>query len=106
MVRDKDGISALVAVLAAAVELHREGRTLLDLLAEIEEAIGRFDSDQVAVRVDDLAEIGAMTARLRAEPPAAIGGLRVAGRGGPGRGVGGRARHRRPPVPPGGRGAA
>lgn len=77
VVRDKDGISALVAVLAAAVELHREGRTLHDLLAEIEAAIGRFDSDQVAVRVDDLAEIGAMTARLRSAPPAAIGGLRV-----------------------------
>ena len=38
-----------------------EGRTLLDLLDEIEEAIGRFDSDQVSIRVDDLGALGAMT---------------------------------------------
>jgi phosphomannomutase len=77
VVRDKDGISALVVVLAAAIELHREGRSLLDLLGEIEEAVGRFDSDQVSIRVDDLGALGAMTARLRAEPPEAIGGLEV-----------------------------
>ncbi|WP_375387828.1 phospho-sugar mutase [uncultured Amnibacterium sp.] len=77
VVRDKDGISALVAVLAAAIELRRGGRTLLDLLGDVEAAIGRFDSDQVSVRVDDLAEIAAMTARLRSAPPSSIGGLAV-----------------------------
>ena len=77
VVRDKDGISALVAVLAAAIDLHRDGRTVLDLLGDVEAAIGRFDSDQVSIRVDDLADIAAMTARLRSAPPAAIGGLAV-----------------------------
>ncbi|GAA2749914.1 phospho-sugar mutase [Amnibacterium kyonggiense] len=77
VVRDKDGISALVAVLSTAHELAGNGRTLLDLLGEIEEAIGRFDSDQVSIRVDDLRALGAMTARLRADPPTAIGGLEV-----------------------------
>jgi phosphomannomutase len=76
-VRDKDGISALVAVLDTAIALRREGRVLADLLAEIEAAIGRFDSDQVSIRVGDLAEIAAMTDRLRADPPARIGGLAV-----------------------------
>ncbi|MGN6446934.1 phospho-sugar mutase [Amnibacterium sp.] len=77
VVRDKDGISALVAALATAIGLQEERRTLLDLLAEIEAEIGRFDSDQVSIRVDDLAALGAMTARLRRDPPRAIGGLEV-----------------------------
>ncbi|MGT2425335.1 phospho-sugar mutase [Amnibacterium kyonggiense] len=77
VVRDKDGISALVVVLSTAIELAGEGRGLLDLLGEIEEAIGRFDSHQVAVRVDDLRALGAMTSRLRAAPPTTIGGLEV-----------------------------
>jgi phosphomannomutase len=77
VVRDKDGVSALVAVLAAAVELRAEGRGLADLLAEIEEAIGRFDSDQVSIRVDDLAVLSETVDRLRQEPPSAIGGLAV-----------------------------
>ncbi|MBW4041042.1 MAG: phospho-sugar mutase [Acidobacteria bacterium] len=77
VVRDKDGISALVAALSTASALREEGRTLLDLLEEIESAIGRFDSDQVSIRVDDLTALGAMTDRLRAHPPATIGGLAV-----------------------------
>ena len=77
VVRDKDGISALVVALSTAIALQEEGRTLLDLLDEIEEAIGRFDSDQVSIRVDDLSALGAMTERLRARAPLAIGGLEV-----------------------------
>ena len=77
VVRDKDGISALVVALSTAIALQEEGRTLLDLLDEIEEAIGRFDSDQVSIRVDDLSALGAMTDRLRATAPRSIGGLAV-----------------------------
>jgi phosphomannomutase len=77
VVRDKDGVSALAVVLATAIDLAAEGRSLLDLLAEVEEGIGRFDSDQVSIRVDDLAALGTMTARLRERPPADIGGLEV-----------------------------
>lgn len=76
-VRDKDGISALVVLLSTAIELRAEGRSLADLQEEIEEAIGRHDSDQVSIRVDDLAALGAMTDALRATPPASIGGLAV-----------------------------
>jgi phosphomannomutase len=77
VVRDKDGISALLAVLTAAIGLQREGRDLLDLLAEVEAAVGRFDSDQVSVRVQDLDDIADMMRRLRATPPTGIGGLAV-----------------------------
>ncbi|RIX26559.1 phospho-sugar mutase [Amnibacterium setariae] len=77
VVRDKDGISALVVVLATAADLRAEGRSLTDLLAEVEAAIGRFDSDQVAVRVDDVAETGRIVERLRRAAPTAIGGVPV-----------------------------
>ena len=71
-VRDKDEISALVAVLSAALE-----RPIEDLLAEIEASIGRYDSDQVNLRLEDPAAIEAVMRRLREDPPAAIGGLDV-----------------------------
>jgi phosphomannomutase len=76
-VRDKDGISALVVVLREAVRLAAEGRTLEDRLAEIEESIGRFDSDQISLRVADLGEIAAIMTRLRERPPTRIGDLAV-----------------------------
>ncbi len=76
-VRDKDGVSALVVVLREAVRLAADGRTLEDRLAEIEAAIGRFDSDQISLRVADLGEIGAIMTRLRERPPTWIGDLAV-----------------------------
>ena len=76
-VRDKDGISALVVVLATALRLDADGRAIGDRLAEIEEAIGRFDSDQISVRVDELTQIDRIMAALRADPPDSIGGLTV-----------------------------
>lgn len=72
VVRDKDGISALVAVLALAMETP-----LVESLAALEEEIGRYDSDQVNLRVDDLDVIDAVMRRLREDPPAAIGGIAV-----------------------------
>jgi phosphomannomutase len=76
-VRDKDGVSALVVVLKAAIDLAADGRGLLGRLAEIETQIGRFDSDQISLRVADLGEIGEIMHRLRADPPDQIGGVRV-----------------------------
>lgn len=78
-IRDKDGLSAAVAVLAEAIALRSEGRTLTDRLLEIDAAIGHFASDQVSIRVDDPARVGRMMARLRAAPPATVGGLAVLG---------------------------
>ncbi len=77
VVRDKDGISAAVAVLKEALALRAEGRTLLDRLAEIDEAVGAFASAQVSLRVQDLADIGRRTEALRTDPPSAIGGIPV-----------------------------
>ena len=77
-VRDKDGISAAVAILGLAAEARAEGKTLADLLDELAERIGHYASGQVSIRVEDLSIIGATMARLRAEPPAAFGEVAVA----------------------------
>ena len=75
--RDKDGISALVRLLELAAELKAAGRTLVDRLDEIAERYGLHATDQLSMRVADLSLIGNAMARLRAEPPATLGGLKV-----------------------------
>ena len=77
-VRDKDGISAAMAVLSLASELAERGAGLGDRLLEFAEEFGGFASQQISLRVADLADIGRMMAGLRQAPPAAIGGVRVA----------------------------
>jgi phosphomannomutase len=68
-VRDKDGISAAVAVLGLAAEAHERGSSLSDLVAELGETYGHFASGQVSIRVDDLSVIGRVMLSLRTLPP-------------------------------------
>ncbi|RLK47785.1 phospho-sugar mutase [Microbacterium telephonicum] len=77
-VRDKDGISAAIAMLGLIAEAREEGRTLADLLAQFDETFGAFASGQVSVRVDDVAIIGRIMAALRLDPPASVGEVGVA----------------------------
>ncbi|GGG43480.1 phosphomannomutase [Kocuria dechangensis] len=77
LVKDKDGISAAVAVAVLADDLRAEGRTLQDVLDDLALAHGLHSTDQLSVRVADLALIPAMTTALRAAPPAALGGSEV-----------------------------
>ena len=76
-VRDKDGISAAVAFLSLAAELRAAGKTVADHLDEFVERFGAFASTQISLRVDDLSRIGEIMTRLRDEPPASVGGVRV-----------------------------
>jgi phosphomannomutase len=71
-VRDKDGISAALLIAEVAAGLKAELRTLDDRLVEIAADCGVHVTDQVSVRVDDLAEIGLLMARMRAHPPATL----------------------------------
>lgn len=71
-VPDKDGITALVRVLALAAELKAEGKTIADRLAEIMTRYGLHATDQLSVRVMDLTIISDAMARLRANPPAEL----------------------------------
>ena len=76
-VRDKDGISAAVALLGMIAEAREQGHTLTDLLDQFAETFGFFQSGQVSLRVEDVSIIGRIMAALRAAPPAEIGGVAV-----------------------------
>jgi phosphomannomutase len=77
VVKDKDGISAAVAVAVLADELRAQGRTLLDVLDDLAVAHGLYATDQLSIRVADLGRIPVMAAALRNAPPAALGGSEV-----------------------------
>ena len=76
-VKDKDGVSALLLLCELAAEAKAEGRSLVDILDEIALAHGLHATDQLSVRVTDVAEIAAAMQRLRATPPTELGGLTV-----------------------------
>ena len=77
VVRDKDGISAALALLDLAVELAADGRTIADQLAAFAAEFGAFASGQVSTRVDDLSRIGEIMAALRSSAPSSLGGRSV-----------------------------
>ena len=76
-VRDKDGISAAVAMLGMVAEARGRGASLQDLIAEFDETFGAFASDQISVRVDDVSAIGRIMAALRERHPSSIGEVGV-----------------------------
>jgi phosphomannomutase len=77
LVRDKDGVSALLRIVELAARLKSEGRSLSDQLDDIARAYGLHATDQLSARVTDLTQIVEAMSRLRASPPATLGGLRV-----------------------------
>jgi phosphomannomutase len=76
-VRDKDGVSAALLMAELAATLKAEGRSLLDRLDELAREHGLYQTDQLSVRVDDLAQIPAAMRRLREQPPTSLGGSAV-----------------------------
>ena len=77
-VPDKDGVTAALMVAELAATLKAQGRTLLDLLDELAVEHGVHATDAFSVRVADLALIAPVMARLREQPPEALGGVAVA----------------------------
>ena len=77
-VRDKDGISAAVAMLGMVSEARGRGASVADLMREFDERFGYFASDQISVRVEQLSVIADVMAALRAEHPSQIGESDVA----------------------------
>ncbi|MDY6050935.1 MAG: phospho-sugar mutase [Rothia sp. (in: high G+C Gram-positive bacteria)] len=71
-VRDKDGISAALVMADYAQELKDAGSSFPALLDAIAAKYGLYATDQLSVRVEDLALIPAMMQRLRAHPPAEL----------------------------------
>ena len=76
-VRDKDGITAALVLMELADALAAQGRTLQDALDDLDRAHGVHATEQVAVRVADVARITSLMERLRAEPPALVAGVPV-----------------------------
>jgi phosphomannomutase len=76
-VKDKDGVSALLLLCELAAAEKAQGRSLVDVLDDLAQAHGLHATDQLSVRVTDLAEIGTAMGRLRATPPSTLGGLPV-----------------------------
>ncbi len=71
-VRDKDGITAALTVAELAADLKAQGRTLADRLDELAAEFGVHATDQLSIRVSDLAEIGQTMAHLRGAPPSTL----------------------------------
>jgi phosphomannomutase len=76
-VKDKDGITASLLMLELVAALKAEGRGVQDVLDELGRKFGLYATSQLSVRVADVALIADAMARLRADPPTAIGGRDV-----------------------------
>ena len=74
VVRDKDGISAALAMLRLAAETKAAGSSLLDRYDELETEHGVHLTTQVTLRTGEPASV---MQRLRADPPTEIGGQPV-----------------------------
>lgn len=81
VVRDKDGISAALVFADLAARCKAEGVTVLDRLAALYRAHGLHATRQHSLKrpgAEGKAQIGAMMARLRADPPKTLDGVPVA----------------------------
>ncbi|MFM7147247.1 MAG: phospho-sugar mutase, partial [Actinomycetales bacterium] len=76
-VRDKDGITAGLLIVALAGRLLDQGRTLADVLDELDRSHGVHATAQISRRMADPALILDLMQRLRAHPPQTVAGIRV-----------------------------
>lgn len=79
-IRDKDSAGAAVVLCWLAAEAKREGRTLVDVLRDLQDRLGYVRNDQVTVAfpgATGAAKMAALLDGLRASPPAAFGGFAV-----------------------------
>ncbi len=72
-VRDKDGISAALDFLGLVSDLADAGTNIEEHQARLDREFGTFASSQVSLRVTDTSVIADIMARLRNEPPRALG---------------------------------
>lgn len=77
-VRDKDGISAAVAIAALAARLRAQGRTLHDALEALFRSHGVHASTQISLRAegaDGVRRIASWMRQSRAQPPLELAGI-------------------------------
>ena len=73
-VNDKDGISAALMIAQCAAELKAEGRTMAQYLDEIADLYGYHTTEQISIRVADIAQVDLVLSRLRNDPPQSAAG--------------------------------
>jgi phosphomannomutase len=76
-VNDKDGVSAALLMAQIATDLKSEGKTLNDLLDEIWKTYGFHATEQISIRVSDLALISTLMNKLRTQTIAEVAGFKV-----------------------------
>ena len=76
-VNDKDGVSAALLMAQIATDLKSEGKTLNDLLDEIWETYGFHATEQISIRVSDLALISTLMNKLRTQTITEVAGFKV-----------------------------
>ena len=76
-VKDKDGITASLLMLEMVAALKAEGRGVQDVLDDLARTFGLYATSQLSFRVSDISLIADAMARLRADPPTALGGRDV-----------------------------
>jgi phosphomannomutase len=72
-VRDKDGISAGLALIDLAHRLKERGVTIAERLAEIATTYGGWASDAISVRLDSVAEVSHLMNTVRNSPAELLG---------------------------------
>lgn len=76
-VNDKDGISAALKLAEIASDLAAQNMTLLDLLDEIWNRHGFHGTEQISIRLTELAQVVRVMSALRTHPPTHIAGRTV-----------------------------
>ena len=77
LVRDKDGVSALVAFALLAARLHRQGTSILEILELIYRKYGYYGTSQISLKLDPNAEGPSLGDKLRQAQPTEIFGQKV-----------------------------
>ena len=77
LVRDKDGISAALAIATTVAALRDEGRTLADALDDLDSDYGVHRTRQVTHGPLGDGPLGSLVARLAGSAPSTLGGLAI-----------------------------
>jgi phosphomannomutase len=77
LVRDKDGISALLTFSLLTSKLHSEGRTVAHYLESIYRRYGLYTTAQESLALEPGADAGALGKLLRESPPTRIAGKAI-----------------------------
>lgn len=72
VVKDKDGMSAALAIAELAALTKAHGASLVDLLDDLARECGLYLTSQLSIRVSNLDRIGEMMTTLRTTPPSAL----------------------------------